>query len=60
MEASKVTQFENEPLISIVVPCYSSNEIYLKEMVDSVVVQSYPNWELLLMDASSEMDTVKK
>lgn len=56
----KVAQFENEPLISIVVPCYSSNEIYLKEMVDSVVVQSYPNWELLLMDASSEMDTVKK
>lgn len=56
----KADHFENEPLISIVVPCYNSNEIYLKEMVDSVLAQSYPKWELLLMDASSEMDTVKK
>lgn len=56
----KADHFENEPLISIVVPCYNSNEIYLKEMVDSVLAQSYPKWELLLMDASNEMDTVKK
>ena len=59
-QRQKATHFENEPLISIVVPCYNSNEIYLKEMVDSVVAQSYSNWELLLMDASSEADTVKK
>lgn len=56
----KADHFENEPLISIVVPCYNSNETYLKEMVDSVLAQSYPKWELLLMDASADVKIVKK
>ena len=45
---------------SIVVPCYRSNESYLREMVASVVRQSYPVWELILLDASPELDVVKR
>ena len=47
------------PLFSIVVPCFESNETYLRELVDSVRAQSYGRWELLLVDASPERRTVR-
>lgn len=37
---------------SIVVPAYETKEKYLREMLDSVMEQSYDNWELLIVDAS--------
>lgn len=47
-EASK-----NPPvLFSILVPVYETPEEYLKELVDSVLAQTYPGWELILADAS--------
>ena len=46
---------------SIVVPLFNTPEKYLKEMIDSVVAQTYGNWELVLADASlSESETVKE
>lgn len=36
---------------SIVVPAYETKEEYLREMLDSVMKQSYDNWELLIVDA---------
>lgn len=48
------------PLFSIVVPCYESDEGFLREMVASVARQSYRNWELLLLDASPEQGTVRR
>ena len=50
--------FAYRPLVSIVVPCYKTDRIYLRELLDSVLAQSYDNWELLLMDASPEWDAV--
>lgn len=47
-------RFEIEPLISIIVPMYNTNENYFKELVDSVVSQTYPHWELCLADGSTE------
>lgn len=49
---------KNAPLISIVIPCYQSNKLFLLQMIKSVVKQSYANWELLLLDASPEEETV--
>ncbi len=44
---------------SIVVPLFNTPEKYLKEMIDSVVAQTYGNWELVLADASAtESDIV--
>lgn len=43
---------------SIVVPAYETKEIYLREMIDSVVNQSYENWQLVIADASAT-DRVK-
>lgn len=48
----RLHQFTHEPLISVIVPCFNSQERYLKELLDSVVAQSYPHWELLLVDAT--------
>ncbi len=45
-------QFAHEPLISVIVPCFNSQERYLKELLDLVLAQSYPHWELLLVDAT--------
>lgn len=44
---------------SIVVPCYRTRERYLREMMDSVRRQTYPYWELILVD-STEDDSVER
>jgi glycosyltransferase involved in cell wall biosynthesis len=46
-------------LFSIVVPAYETKEEFLREMIASVQRQSYPKWELIIVDAS-DSDTVKK
>lgn len=47
------TIFEYEPLISILVPAYETKPEHLRQMIQSVIVQSYGKWELILADASS-------
>lgn len=38
--------------ISILVPAYETKKEYLKEMIESVLSQTYSNWELVIADAS--------
>ncbi len=40
------------PLVSIVVPVYNG-EMFLAETIDSILAQSYEDWELLLIDDGS-------
>ena len=42
---------------SIVVPAYETKDVYLREMIDSVLAQTYSNWQLVIADAS-ESDRV--
>lgn len=42
------------PLISVVVPAYRTNPDHLREMIDSVLAQTYPAFELCLADGSGE------
>lgn len=44
---------------SIAVPTYHTKEEQLQEMIESVLNQTYPRWELVLADASSD-DSVEK
>ena len=47
-------KFEYEPKISVIVPMYNTKEKYLKELIDSLIGQTYSNWELCLADGSNE------
>ena len=51
---------DHGPLISIVVPVYRTPEIYLREMMESVVNQTYGNWELCLADASPRGEQLRQ
>ncbi|MGK0439955.1 MAG: GT2 family glycosyltransferase, partial [Paracoccaceae bacterium] len=51
--------FEYTPLISIIVPVFNVEKRWLDACVESVLQQSYPNWELCLHDdASTEKQTL--
>jgi len=52
-------RFDVRTRFSIVVPTYETNEIYAKEMIESVLDQTYPYFELIISDAS-ETDKVEK
>jgi len=53
-KAQEETIFPNSVVISILVPLYNTPENFLKEMIDSVVTQTYQKWELCLADGSDE------
>ena len=52
------TQYERTKdcslLFSILVPAYRTDKRYLRAMLDSVLVQSYPHFELILADATED------
>lgn len=46
--------FSRSPKISIIVPVYKTPEKFLRQMIDSVINQSYVNWELCIADGSAD------
>lgn len=56
-----LSKVSTEPVkFSILVPLYNTSEEFLKEMIGSVLGQTYSNWELCLADASDcEHDYVR-
>lgn len=46
------------PLISILLPVYNSNEFFLESCIESVIAQSYANWELCICDDASSVAIV--
>ncbi|MDD2969981.1 MAG: glycosyltransferase [Lachnospiraceae bacterium] len=53
LERQRQTIFKKNKLISIVVPAYETHPDYLRMLVDSVLAQTYPVWELIIADAGS-------
>lgn len=47
-----------QPLISVIMNCYNS-DTYLREAIESVIKQSYTNWELIFWDNQSTDDSAK-
>ncbi|NLG05299.1 MAG: glycosyltransferase [Clostridia bacterium] len=58
LEQQRMHVFPHRYKISILVPAYETNLVFLKEMILSVMGQSYDNWELCIADGS-ESDRVK-
>ncbi len=61
MQKEKSSNFSVK--FSILVPAYETDKSYLREMIDSVLAQSYENFELILADASKTdvvQETVKE
>lgn len=58
------TEFNKQPRISVILPVYNTNPDYLTACIDSVIAQSYVNWELCIVDDASSshttLDVLKK
>lgn len=52
--------FSKTPLISIVVPVYNPDKALLAACIESVLAQSYSNWELCLADDKSTKKHVRE
>lgn len=52
LDNQKKAKFDYEPKISIIVPTYNTPVKYLEEMIQSVIDQSYSNWQLCIADGS--------
>lgn len=48
----------NESLISVIVPCYNQAQ-YLPETLDSVIAQTYVNWECIIVNDGSTDNTAE-
>lgn len=46
------------PLVSIIMPCYNA-ERYIAQSIESVLAQSYQNWELIITDDASTDKSVE-
>lgn len=52
LEKQKRVKFPKTITFSILVPLYNTPELFLREMLDSVLAQTYSRWELCLADGS--------
>lgn len=60
LEIQKNRNFDYSPKISIIVPTYNTPIVFLNEMIESVIAQSYSNWELCIADGSDENNEARK
>ncbi len=60
LEKQRHHHFEYSPLISVAVPAYRTPEKFLAQMIDSLLAQTYGNWELCIANGSPEDSAMKK
>lgn len=53
-------KLKTRPLISVVLPTYNTNPTHLKECLESVIAQTYGNWELCIADDASTREETKQ
>ncbi|MGG6294561.1 glycosyltransferase [Leptolyngbya sp. AN02str] len=55
----KAASFVKQPLISIIMPVYNPKPEFLKAAIQSVIGQTYQNWELCIADDASTDSRIK-
>ena len=53
----RIADMAATPTISIIVPTYNTPDTLLREMLDSVMAQLYPHWELCIADDGDRKST---
>ncbi len=48
-----------KPVVSVIVPVYNVSSFHLNNCIQSVVNQSYPHWELCMVDDCSTMEHIR-
>jgi len=51
--AETLEVFAYQPLISVIMPVFNTDERFLREAIESVLSQVYPHWELCIADDAS-------
>lgn len=60
MIRSHIKTFKRKPRISILMPVYNTPERFLREALDSVLAQLYPNWECCIVDDASTNPEIRQ
>ena len=53
-------KFNYEPKISVIIPTFNAPKQFLKDVINSVLGQTYSNWELCVVDGGSQKGHVKE
>lgn len=56
--ATEANCLTGQPLVSVIMNCYNG-EKYLREAIDSVIAQTYQNWEIIFWDNQSTDSSAK-
>lgn len=56
LQKQRACEWREPVCFSIIVPLYHTPEKYLRELIESVLAQTYPYWQLVLADASEKDD----
>lgn len=57
--AQRKERFAYEPVFSIIIPLYKTNEKFLAELLDSILAQTYGKFEVCLSDGSGDKTILK-
>ena len=60
LERQRQARFDSMPKFSIVIPAYKTPEGYLREMLDSILAQTYGNWEVCVADGSPKGESTER
>ena len=60
LEKQRNYRFTYAPLISVAVPAYKTPPVFLRQMLDSLVNQTYGNWELCIANGSPGDEEMQK
>jgi glycosyltransferase involved in cell wall biosynthesis len=60
LDAQRKTTFDYRPKMSVVIPAFKTPERYLAAMLDSLLAQTYGNWEVCIADGSPKGEGVER
>ena len=52
----KMSKIQKEPKVSVIVPVHDTNALFLRNCLDSLLAQSYRNYEIIIIDDGSKND----